>query len=75
MTRTRRPKQQTLAFISRRGGARRGAGRKPVAEHACVSHKKRAEFEERLPVHVTLRLAKGLPTLRRGHTHYVLRQV
>jgi REP element-mobilizing transposase RayT len=40
-----------------------------------VSHKKRDEFEERLPVHVTLRLAKGLPTLRRGHTHYVLRQV
>jgi REP element-mobilizing transposase RayT len=40
-----------------------------------VSHKKRDEFEERLPVHVTLRLADGLPTLRRGHTHYVLRQV
>jgi REP element-mobilizing transposase RayT len=41
---------------------------------AC-RNKKRDEFEERLPVHVTLRLAKGLPTLRRGHTHYVLRQV
>jgi hypothetical protein len=74
MTRTRRPKQQGLAFIRRRVGRRRGAGRKPVATRACVSHKKRDEFEERLPVHATLHLANGLPTLRRGHTHSVLRQ-
>ena len=75
MTRTRRSKQEVLAFPNGRGGARRGAGRKRIAERARVSHKKRDEFEKRLPVHVTLRLAERLPTLRRGPTHYVLRQV
>ena len=74
MTRVQRVKQRMLTFASR-GGARRGAGRKPVGERACVSHKKREKFLDRLPVHVTLRLADGLRSLRRGPTHYVLRQV
>ena len=75
MTRARRSKQLVLAFPCRWGGARRVAGRKRDSERSCASHKKRDKFEQRLPVHVTLKLAKDLPTLRRGPTHYTLRQV
>jgi REP-associated tyrosine transposase len=63
----REQRQQELAF-PQWGGARRGAGRKPAGERAGVSHAAREPLASRFPVHVTLRLAEGLPNLRRRGT-------
>ncbi len=46
------------------GGARKGAGRKPVGDRAGVEHRTRARFERRMPVHVTLRMADHVWNLR-----------
>ena len=61
--RTRRPRQEALAYPEH-GGARKGAGRKPNGRRAGVSHLRRAALASRYPVHVTLSIAEGLPTLR-----------
>lgn len=50
-----------------RGGPRTGAGRKPRPENArlgLVKHRIRPELDRRHPVHVTLRVARGLPSFR-----------
>ena len=49
------------------GGARAGAGRKKTSEES-VPHARRPEIAARYPVHVTLRVARGLPSLRTGRT-------
>jgi putative transposase len=46
------------------GGKRKGAGRKPNAAKAGVSHLRRPEFAARHPVHVTMRLLSGVGFLR-----------
>ena len=51
------------------GGKRPGAGRKPKGEKAGVSHGKREKISERFPLHVTLRVLEGLPSLRRRENH------
>jgi hypothetical protein len=56
-------RQLELAFRSR-GGARRGAGRKPAGAKAGVSHARRPEFKARHPLHVTMKVGQGLPSLR-----------
>ena len=61
--RSRRGRQLELAFRSW-GGARRGAGRKPAGLRARVSHGIRPALSSRHPVHVTIRLRAGLPSLR-----------
>ena len=66
-------RQMVMGFM-RRGGSRPGAGRKPKGEKAGVSHKKRAALAARYPVHVTLRLSKGLPRLRNKRAYGVLRE-
>jgi REP element-mobilizing transposase RayT len=48
------------------GGRREGAGRKPNGDKAGVSHLVRPKVTRHSPVHVTLRLCAGLPSLRRG---------
>jgi REP element-mobilizing transposase RayT len=48
------------------GGRRKGAGRKPKGDKAGVSHLQRPKVTRHSPVHVTLRLCAGLPSLRRG---------
>jgi REP element-mobilizing transposase RayT len=63
--RARSSKVTQLTF-SRRGGARRGAGRKPIGVKALVSHRKRPPLAAHTPVFVTAKLAPGLPNLRRG---------
>jgi REP element-mobilizing transposase RayT len=68
----RRSRQLALHF-RRRGGTRRGAGRKPKGAHALVSHAKRAPLAARHPVHVTLRVAPGLRSLRTPRAHNALR--
>jgi len=60
----RRPKQAELPFRNGRGGARRGAGRKPNGERAGVAHTPRPPLPQRFPVHVTIKLRSGLPKLR-----------
>jgi len=47
------------------GGKRDGAGRKPAGRRRRVPHTARPEHQRRHPVHVTLRAAHGLPSLRR----------
>ena len=58
-----RTSQMELPFRSR-GGARKGAGRKPKGERAMNPHAKRPTHKARFPVLVTTRLQNGLPSLR-----------
>ncbi|HVU01151.1 MAG TPA: transposase [Polyangiaceae bacterium] len=62
----RRPRKtgQLSLPIRTWGGARRGAGRPPTGGRAGVSHLKRPPLDSHHPVHVTLRVADGLPKLR-----------
>ena len=43
-----------------------------MGEAACVSHHGRAELKERFPVHVTVRIARGLPGLRDRNAYRLL---
>jgi putative transposase len=54
------------------GGPRKGAGRKRRAARELVVHRSRPVFPSRFPVHVTLRLAEGLPSLRAPATYRAL---
>ena len=56
--------EQTSFTFRGRGGRRPGAGRKPKGARAGVSHARRPSVSRHQPLHVTLRLARGLPTLR-----------
>jgi REP element-mobilizing transposase RayT len=65
--------QQPLVFVrkSRRGGRRKGAGRKPREPRAPgrgpgVSHLARPALVAKHPVHVTLRVRRDVPNLRRN---------
>ena len=62
-----------MKFGNNWGGRRKGSGPKPKGERAGVSHQRRAALASRYPVHVTMRLKDGLPNLRRGGPHRVLR--
>ena len=61
----RRRDQLSLALAPRFGwgGARRGAGRTPGARPP-VHHRSRPALRPSAPCHVTLRIARGLPSLR-----------
>ena len=64
--RTRRFEQLTLDAVryhSGRGGPRHGAGR-PRGTRPRVLHRPRQRIVARVPVHVTIRLRGGIPTLR-----------
>jgi REP element-mobilizing transposase RayT len=61
-----------LPFRPGRGGKRKGAGRKPNGAVAGVSHLKRAALASRFPVHVTVKVGRGLPRLRRRRERKVL---
>ncbi|MHC5064595.1 MAG: transposase [Planctomycetota bacterium] len=54
------------------GGSREGAGRKPKGDRAGVDHRPRGPLAARFPVHVTVRLVKGLPSLRRRGEYAVI---
>ena len=72
-TRTRRQRtRQGELFVNTWGGKRRGAGANRSAPRPRVAHRTREGFRGRCPVHVTLRLAAGLPSLRRRATYRVL---
>jgi putative transposase len=59
---------QQLGFRFRTwGGVRAGAGRRPTGTTSGVSHLRRDSVARRHPLHVTLRVRRGLPSLR-AHT-------
>src|SRR6187397_3126109 len=64
--------QRTLDQITTRGGRRKGAGRKAVPRPK-VRHVARPKHSKWCPVHVTLRRAKGLPSLRTELLHRELK--
>ena len=66
------PIQVPLAFRSW-GGARRGAGRPPSPGRRRVPHRGRPLHDRHCPVHVTLRAAVGVPSLRGGRVFGALR--
>ena len=57
-------KQQDLFLDNRHGGRRKGAGRKRK-DKTLQRHNPRKEFKARYPLHITIRLKSGLPSLRR----------
>ncbi|MBL8897647.1 MAG: transposase, partial [Planctomycetes bacterium] len=62
-----RRKIHQLEFDFRQhGGKRKGAGRKPKNAEAGMPHRHRSEKKRSEPLHITVRLADGLPSLRRG---------
>ncbi len=65
---TKRTRQRLLEFPSGPGGKRRGAGRKPKGKRSGVPHVARPKLAARFPVHVTLRMRSGLPSLRQHRT-------
>jgi putative transposase len=76
-TRARRKSKRSRAvqgelFARTWGGARRGAGRKGRGPRKRVAHRARASFRGRCPLHVTLRLVDGLPSLRERSTYRAL---
>ncbi len=71
MARKRKPKQQVLDF-PQWGGARKGTGRKRAEHLGGVPHRSRDVKAGGHPLHVTLRLRRGLPSLRTKAAHRVL---
>jgi REP element-mobilizing transposase RayT len=59
--------QLAIEFPVRRGGARPGAGRprKKDEDRGFIAHRRRASHRKDDPVHVTLRVMKRVPSLRR----------
>ena len=55
--------QRSLEFRTW-GGRRSGAGRKPAGATPGLPHRARPIHDRRLPVHVTMRAVRGLPSLR-----------
>jgi REP element-mobilizing transposase RayT len=56
------------------GGTREGAGRKPVGRFAGAKHVARPRVDRHAPLHVTMRIARGLPSLRTERCINVLRR-
>ena len=63
--RRRTIRQHELGFQTW-GGARRGAGRKRSSSRSRIPHVARPRHDARTPLHVTLRLCDGVPSLRRS---------
>jgi putative transposase len=63
-----------LVLFKPRGGKRRGAGRRPKGARPGSSHRARPVIHERHPIHVTLRVAADLGSLRRRAAYHAIRQ-
>lgn len=62
----RRRRSQQRAFVFRTwGGKRKRAGRKPTGNKAGVSHLAREPLAARYPVHVTVKVQRGIANLRK----------
>ena len=70
----RRVVQQELPWVVR-GGKRRNAGRKkPIGRRCSEPHRKRERVRASEPVHVVMRCAKHVGSLRRDHLYAALRR-
>lgn len=70
-------RQQELDFsVPKHGGARPGAGRprKADAERGFIAHRARPSHRKGDPVHVTLRVRRGLPSLRRQSLEKIVKR-
>ncbi|MEO8181760.1 MAG: transposase [Deltaproteobacteria bacterium] len=67
---TRRARQLGFSFRTW-GGARPGAGRPPKGRTAGVSHLRRPSLSRHHPLHVTLRVQRGVASLR-GHSLFAV---
>ena len=65
--------QQGFTF-STRGGKRAGAGRPPRGPRSSERHKRRAAIKRHHPLHITLRVAKDVGTLRRRLAYHAFRR-
>ena len=63
---------QTEIVFKTWGGKRKGAGRKRAGRRK-VAHRRRVEFADRFPSHITLRFIDGLPSMRRRKTFKAIR--
>ncbi len=62
----RRRIQQLEFDFRQHGGKRKGAGRKPNNAEPGMPHRQPSKKKRNEPLHITVRLADGLPSLRRG---------
>ncbi|HEY0193580.1 MAG TPA: transposase [Kofleriaceae bacterium] len=65
---------ELFATLPRRGGKRPGAGRPPKGARAGMPHLTRPDLAARFPVHVVLRRAPALGTLRRLDFYAAIRK-
>jgi REP element-mobilizing transposase RayT len=68
-----KPKRGGQQELFRRGGKRRGAGRKPKGARAGERHTARAEFKPYHPLHVVMRIAPEIGSLRRRSMYKAVR--
>ncbi|HEX4474634.1 MAG TPA: transposase [Polyangiaceae bacterium] len=60
----RRSHPQTAFEFRTWGGKRKNAGRKPVGRFAGAKHVARPSIDRHAPLHLTMRIARGVPSLR-----------
>jgi REP-associated tyrosine transposase len=70
----RRNRQLALALPPRPGwgGARDGAGRRPLGPEPGISHRRSLEVDDRFPVHVTVRVREHVWNLRSRRCHAIV---
>src|SRR5215813_4490226 len=68
-----KPRRSAQQELCRRGGKRRGAGRKPKGARAGERHEARPEFKPCHPLHVVMRVAPEVGSLRRRAMYKALR--
>ena len=69
-----RRKRHVQQELFRRGGRRRGAGRKPKGKRSGERHEARPEFKAHQPLHVVMRVAPAVGSLRRRTMYKALRE-
>src|SRR5262245_13971079 len=69
----RKPRRSAQQELFRRGGKRRGAGRKPKGKRAGERHEARLEFKPYHPLHVVMRVAPEVGSLRRRAMYKAMR--
>ena len=72
MARNRQREEQQELPLKLRGGKRAGAGRKPRSDRRRVPHGTRSAVSPHHPLHVTVRIRKGLPSMRQARVRKVL---
>jgi len=70
----RKPRRGEQQQLFRRGGKRRGAGRKPKGARAGERHEARPEFKPYHPLHIVMRVAPEVGSLRRRAMYRALRE-